>query len=116
MTLLSSERSAEPQPVSSPPADGPVYGWQKPPIETAPPSVSSAGQEAIDLAARAGLKLDTWQQHILRVGRGEKPGGSWAAAEVAINLPRQNGKGGVIGGRVLWGLFIGGEKQILLSA
>jgi len=116
MTLLSSERSAEPQPVSSPPADEPVYGWQKPPIETAPPSVSSAGQEAIDLAARAGLKLDPWQQHILRVGMGEKPDGSWSAPEVAINLPRQNGKGGVIEARVLWGLFIGGEKQILLSA
>ncbi|MFJ9020795.1 terminase [Streptomyces sp. NPDC102259] len=96
--------------------DGPVYGWQCPPIQTAPPAVSSAGQEAIDLAARAGLRLDPWQQHILRVGMGEKPDGSWASFEVAVNVPRQNGKGGVIEARELWGLFIGGEELILHSA
>ncbi|MEU8537527.1 terminase [Streptomyces parvulus] len=93
-----------------------MYGWQEPPIETAPPSATSAGQEAIDLAARAGLILDPWQQHILRVGMGEKPDGSWSAFEVAVNVPRQNGKGGVIEARELWGLFIGGEELILHSA
>ena len=72
MTLLSSERSAELPPETRPAADGPLYGWQEPPIQIAPPSASSAGQEAIDLAAKAGLKLDPWQQHVLRVGMGEK--------------------------------------------
>lgn len=116
MTLLSSERSAGQMPAGSPPADGQAYGWQTPPIETTPPSVSSAGQEAIDLARKAGLKLDPWQQRILRIGMGEKPDGSWSAPEVAVNVPRQNGKGAVIEARVLWGLFIGGEKEILISA
>lgn len=46
----------------------------------------------------------------------ERADGSWNATEVAVNLPRQNGKGGIIEARVLWGLFIGDEKQILLSA
>lgn len=96
--------------------DGRVYGWQVPPIQTTPPAVSTAGQEAIDLAARAGLVLDPWQEHILRVGMGEKPDGSWASFEVAVNVPRQNGKGGVIEARELWGLFIGGEELILHSA
>lgn len=116
MTLLSSERSAGPLPASRPAADEPVFGWQEPPIQVAPPASSSAGQEAIDLAAKAGLKLDPWQQHILRVGMGEKPDGSWASFEVAVNVPRQNGKGGVIEARELWGLFIGGEDLILHSA
>jgi molybdopterin-dependent oxidoreductase alpha subunit len=93
-----------------------VYGWQQPPIETVPPSASSAGQEAIDLAARAGLQLDPWQQHVLRRGMGEKPDGSWAAFECVVNVPRQNGKGGIIEARQLWGLFIGGEQLILHSA
>ncbi|RSN64031.1 terminase [Streptomyces sp. WAC 04229] len=93
-----------------------MYGWQTPPIQIAPLAVSTAGQEAIDLAARAGLVLDPWQQHILRVGMGEKPDGTWAAFECVVNVPRQNGKGGVIEARVLWGLFIGGERLILLSA
>ncbi|MFD5572260.1 terminase [Streptomyces cadmiisoli] len=97
-------------------AEGTVYGWQKPPIEIAPTATSTAGQEAIDLAARAGLRLDPWQQHILRVGMGEKPDGRWAAFEVAFNVPRQNGKGGIIEARELWGLFIGGEELILHSA
>jgi hypothetical protein len=116
MTLLSSERSAEQQHASKPVADVPVYGWQTPPIETAPPSVTTAGQEAIDLAASAGLHLDPWQQHILRVGMGEQADGSWSSFEVAVNVPRQNGKGGVIEARELWGLFIGGEELILHSA
>ncbi|WP_079143794.1 terminase [Streptomyces luteocolor] len=96
--------------------EGQVYGWQQPPIETCPPAVSSAGQEAIDLAAKAGLRLDPWQQYVLRRGMGEKPDGSWAAFECVVNVPRQNGKGGVIEARELWGLFIGGERLILHSA
>lgn len=115
--MLSSERSAGRKPDSEPPtADDRVYGWQTPPIETAPPAVSTAGQEAIDLAAKAGLHLDPWQQHVLRVAMGEKANGDWAAPEVCVNVPRQNGKGGVIEARVLWGLFIGGEQGILVSA
>jgi len=116
MTLLSSERSAEQQHASKPVADDPVYGWQRPPIEIAPSSVTTAGQEAIDLAASAGLHLDPWQQHVLRVGMGEQADGSWSSFEVAVNVPRQNGKGGVIEARELWGLFIGGEELILHSA
>ncbi|MER6098349.1 terminase [Streptomyces sp. NPDC001728] len=117
MTSLASEKSAKPKSAARPPeADGPVRGWQRPPIEIVPPSVSSAGQEAIDLAARAGLELDPWQQHVLRQGMGEAPDGSWAAFECCVNVPRQNGKGGIIEARELWGLFIGGEKLILHSA
>ncbi|MFE7804010.1 terminase [Streptomyces sp. NPDC057430] len=117
MTSLASERSAAPKPESGPPdSSGTVYGWQIPPIQSAPAAASTAGQEAIDLAARAGLRLDPWQQHILRVGMGEKPDGSWASFEVAFNVPRQNGKGGAIEARELWGLFIGGEELILHSA
>ncbi|MFD9192984.1 terminase [Streptomyces phaeochromogenes] len=93
-----------------------MYGWQEPPIQTAPLSVTSAGQEAIDIAKRAGLLLDPWQQHILRVGMGEKPDGAWSSFEIGVNVPRQNGKGAIIEARELWGLFIGGEELILHSA
>lgn len=115
MTLLSSERSAGQRPVSSPVE--PVYGYQRPRILTVPPTgISSAGQEAIDLAARAGLHLDPWQQFVLDQGMREDAAGGWAAFEVAVNVPRQNGKGGIIEARELWGLFIGGERLILHSA
>jgi hypothetical protein len=119
MTLLSSERSAAPQPENGPQvtADGPVYGHQHPRIFTVPGiALSSAGQEAVDLAARAGLKLDPWQQFVLDQGMGERADGNWASPEVCVNVPRQNGKGGIIEARELWGLFIGGEQLILHSA
>jgi hypothetical protein len=87
-----------------------------PRVFTAPPAASSAGQEAIDLARLAGLHLDPWQQHVLRVGMGEKPDGRWAAFEVCVNVPRQNGKGAIIEARELWGLFLGGEELLLHSA
>lgn len=100
-----------------PPADGPVYGAQRPRILAVPPTrLSSAGQEAVDLAARAGLHLDDWQRFVLDQGMAETGEGRWASEEVCVNLPRQNGKGALIEARVLWGLFIGGEQQILLSA
>ncbi|MET9942815.1 hypothetical protein [Streptomyces halstedii] len=83
---------------------------------TAPPYTSTAGQEAVELAAHAGLMLDNWQQFALHVGLGERQGGAWSAFEVAVNVPRQNGKGGIIEARELWGLFVGGERLILHSA
>jgi hypothetical protein len=62
------------------------------------------------------LELDPWQQHILDVGLRERQDGNWAAFEVCVNVPRQNGKGGVIEARELAGLFLLGEKLILHSA
>lgn len=93
-----------------------LYGVQRPRVVTVPEFASSAGQEAVELAAVAGLKLDPWQQYALHVGLGEKADGSWSAFETAVNVPRQNGKGGIIEARELWGLFLGGEQLILHSA
>ncbi|MET9088135.1 terminase [Streptomyces sp. NPDC004237] len=94
-----------------------MYGAQLPRILTVPDTVvSTAGQEAVDLAARAGLELDPWQRWVLDQAMSERADGDWAAGEVCVNLPRQNGKGAVIEARVLWGLFVGGEQEILVSA
>lgn len=93
-----------------------VLGCQRPRVFTAPSYVSSAGQEAVELAAAAGLILDDWQKHALHVGLGEREDGSWSAFEVAINVARQNGKGAIIEARELAGLFLLGEKLILHSA
>jgi hypothetical protein len=94
-----------------------LRGAQRPRLFTAPPTfLSSAGQEAVELAAHAGLDLMPWQQHILDVGLRERDDGQWAAFECAVNLPRQNGKGGVIEARELAGLFLLGERLIIHSA
>ncbi|MFD7093387.1 terminase [Streptomyces xanthophaeus] len=91
-------------------------GQQRPRIHTAPAYTSTSGQEAVELAAVAGLHLDAWQQFVLHVGLGENPDGGWAAFETCVNVPRQNGKGAVIEARQLAGLFLLGERLILHSA
>ncbi|MGW0786473.1 terminase [Streptomyces sp. NPDC002913] len=92
-------------------------GVQRPRLHTAPPVyLSSSGQEAVELAEMAGLKLFPWQQHVLDVGLREREDGSWAAFEVAVNVPRQNGKGAIIEARELAGLFLLDEQLILHSA
>jgi len=89
---------------------------QQPRILSAPPRVSTAGDEAVELAAAAGLFLDPWEQFALRESLGERPDGKWSAFEVALIATRQNGKGSIIEARELAGLFLFGERLILHSA
>lgn len=87
-----------------------------PRIRTVPPYSTSAGQEAVELAASAGLVLDDWQRAVLIDSLGERADGKWAALEVGLIVPRQNGKGAVVEARELAGLFLFGEQLILHSA
>jgi len=78
--------------------------------------VSSAGDEAIDLAKAAGLILDPWQQWILRESLGERAGGTWAAFEAAVIMGRQNGKNAVLEARELAGVVLFGDDLIIHTA
>jgi hypothetical protein len=69
-------------------------GAQRPRLLHVPEFVSSTGEEACELAAMAGLEMDPWQQFVLTNALGERPDGLWAAKEVGVEVPRQNGKGG----------------------
>ena len=92
-------------------------GVQQPRIEHLPPgALSSSGQEAVELAAAAGLFLDPWQQYALDVALAEQANGQWAAFEVGLVVSRQNGKGSIIEARELAGLFLFEERLILHSA
>jgi hypothetical protein len=99
--------------LDAPPA---VLGDQLPRIWTAPPALSSAGDEAVGLAAEAGLILDPWQAWVLDRSLGEKAGGKWAAFEIGLVVGRQNGKGSILEARELAGLFLFGEELILHTA
>ncbi|MFC8549724.1 terminase [Streptomyces sp. NPDC057273] len=99
------------------PVEPELRGVQTPRLFTAPPTfVSSAAREAVELAAMAGLTLFPWQQHVLDVGMRERKDGKWAAFECCVNVPRQNGKGGIIEARELAGLFLLKEHLIIHSA
>lgn len=78
--------------------------------------MSSAGQEAAELAESAGLFLDPWQRFVLDVSLRERADGRWAAFEVGVVVARQNGKGSIIEARELAGLFLMGEDLLLHSA
>ncbi len=98
------------------PASG-MLGAQRPRLWSVPPcSISSAGAEAVDLAAQAGLVLDPWQQFVLEQSLGEQADGRWAAFEVGVIVSRQNGKGAILEARELAGLFLFNERLILHSA
>lgn len=92
-------------------------GAQRPRVSSVPPYSSSAGVEAVELAASAGLFLDPWQQFALHAALGERQSdGKWAAFEVGLIVARQNGKGSILEARELAGLFLFDERLILHSA
>jgi len=93
-----------------------VVGRQTPRVCSVPPYVSSAGREAVELAALAGLDLDEWQAFVLERALGERADGRWAAFEVGVLVPRQNGKGGILEARELAGLYLLGERLLIHSA
>lgn len=75
-----------------------------------------SGQEAVELAAYAGLHLDPAQQLVLHHGCAERDDGSWASFEVAVVEARQNGKGAILEARELAGLYLFGERRIVHTA
>jgi hypothetical protein len=91
-------------------------GAQRPRIAVVPPATTSAGEEAIELAATAGLHLDDWEAWSLDRALGERDDGRWAAFEVATVVARQNGKGSILEARELAGAVLFGEKLLIHSA
>lgn len=95
----------------------PARGVQRPRVESIPPSVSgTSGDDAVELANSVGLILDPWEEYVLRNALGTREDGKWAAFEVGLDVPRQNGKGSVLEVRELAGALVLGEKLIVHSA
>jgi phage terminase large subunit-like protein len=93
-----------------------LQGSQRPRIFVAPKYHSSAGPDAVELAALAGLILDSWQEFVLLHALGEREDGKWAAPTVGLLCPRQNGKSALLEARELAGLFILHEEVIVHSS
>lgn len=72
--------------------------------------------DAIELAAAAGLRLFDWEQDVLRYSLGVRDDGKWSAFEMGLIVSRQNGKGSILEARELAGLFLLGERTIIHSA
>lgn len=86
-----------------------------------------ACEEAVDLARASGLKLDPWQEMLLRNSLGESDKvyfnevlnmwmPKYAAYECGVVVARQNGKGNFLEARTLAGLYLMGEDLIAWTA
>jgi hypothetical protein len=93
-----------------------LRGARQPRVRQVPEYASSAGQEAIELAALAGLVLDPWEADVLVDALGEREDGKWAAFEVGTTVPRQNGKGSILEARELAGAILFSERLLIHSA
>lgn len=91
-------------------------GAQTPRFLSRPDFDESAAVEAVGFCRAAGMELDPWQELCLEVSLGERGDGKWAATEVGLIVPRQNGKGEVLAARELAGMFLFGERLITHSA
>ena len=85
-----------------------VAGLQRPRLEKRPEGVVSdaIGREIVEFSAECGLILDEWQTYDMLLAMGTLVDGSFAASEVGVDCPRQNGKGGLLEARQLAGLFL----------
>src|ERR1700683_5861459 len=98
------------------PNAGQLVGAQRPRTSTYPAYATSTGEEPVARTAKAGLHLDDWQQFSLGHALGERADGRWAAREVGEMLSRQNGKGSILKGREITGLFLLEESLIVHTA
>lgn len=74
------------------------------------------GDDALELAASAGLVLDDWQRWVVWESMQRAPDGRWAASEVCVVVPRQNGKGSILEARQLAGLVLEDESLAVHTA
>lgn len=94
----------------------PAIGSQEPNIITHPPRIGTYGQEAVELAAGAGLELDAWQCLVLDNMLGYREDHTWAAFETGVITGRQNGKDGFLEARELWGLFLSPDDELIIHS
>lgn len=96
---------------------GGIIGLQEAPVRVVSPFVKTFGPAAVRfLEAFTPMRLDPWQQNILRDTLGIRANGRWSAPDVGLVIPRQNGKSELAVARILIGLFVVKEPLILYSA
>ena len=77
-------------------------GVQIPRIRHTPRHVrANSWEDVAELSAAYGLVLEPWQENVLEGAMGENVNGMWAAKQVGVSCPRQNGKGAIIEARTL---------------
>lgn len=87
-------------------------GRQEPHFESWFPGDETDGEKAVKLATRAGVRPMPWQRQALGRILSRRPDGSFTHPDVVLLSPRQSGKSEILVWRLLFGLFVLGEKQV----
>ncbi|MGO1319921.1 MAG: terminase large subunit domain-containing protein [Galactobacter sp.] len=73
-------------------------------------------EDVADLSATLGITLDSWQEEVLEAALGTRRDGLWAASQVGLSAPRQNGKSQLMVARLIAGALFFKERKIIVSA
>ena len=76
----------------------------------------SAGKEIAELAERIGQPLLPWQKYVFDDYLTKDKKGNFIRRSGLLILPRQNGKTHLAKMRVIWGLFMGNERNHLIMS
>lgn len=93
-----------------------MEGSQTPRYSHIPEYAYTYGDEAAELAATAGLYLDPWQKTCLNAALGCTADSKWAAFEVGLIVPRQNGKGSYLEALELAHLFLVDDSRLIMHS
>jgi len=92
------------------------YGSQTPRIASKSLDLPSKGPEMIQFCKDIGFPLLPWQELLAMETLKYKADGRWGHPLVGIMLPRQQGKSTFMALRILFGIYILGEKMHLATA
>ena len=84
--------------------------------EVVPAFASHSADDVVELLSAVDLQLDGHQHHILTGATGVLKNGKWAASQVGVSEPRQNGKSVTLLARTLAGVLLFNEKRVIHSA
>ena len=87
-----------------------LRGRQEPRIRIASEYAYTYGDDASELASAYGLTPDPWQKLVLDDWLAYDSNDKYAHKTCMLNVPRQNGKNGVLEVRELYGMTVEGEK------
>ena len=92
-----------------------MMGSQEPSVRISPKYKITDGGDATKLLAVGELILDEWQADLLDDWMALTPSGRWVNTTCGISVPRQNGKTGLLQGRMSAGMLMYNE-QIIYTA
>ena len=87
-----------------------------PRIHLIPEFHESLAEDVYAMAELVGFDLDLWQRLVIDGAFGVRDDGKWAAKEIGVNVPRQNGKGGILEVVELTAVFTWHQKLVIHSA